>query len=147
MTIHHDFEAGRAHHVQARAREIRAGLPGQLRQQRLRTAALLYGPLCSMDVLRARIAGSIPWKFGLIRFAKLESIERTEVVIPDDVLVTYADAVDLGLFARFMVARATYYWLPQPNPWLVAVIGGTDRWVSITRWEDEGPRALERGAA
>jgi hypothetical protein len=46
-----------------------------------------------------------------------------------------------------MVARATYYWVPQPNPWLVAVIAGTDRWVSITRWEDEGPRALERGAA
>ena len=72
-----------------------------------------------MDALRARIAGSIPWKFGLVRFAKLEPIERTEVVIPDDVLVTYADAVDLGLFARFMVARATYYWVPQPNPWLV----------------------------
>jgi hypothetical protein len=58
-----------------------------------------------MDALRARIAESIPWQFGLVRFARLESIERTEVVISDDVLVTYADAVDLGLFARCMVAR------------------------------------------
>jgi hypothetical protein len=105
MTVHHNFEAESEHDIHARAREIRAGLPGQLRQQRLRTAALLYGPLCSMDELRVRIAGSIPRRFGLIRLARLESIERTEVVIPDEVLVIYADAVDRGLFARFMVAR------------------------------------------
>jgi hypothetical protein len=147
MTVHHNFEAESEHDIHARAREIRAGLPGQLRQQRLRTAALLYGPLCSMDELRVRIAGSIPRRFGLIRLARLESIERTEVVIPDDVLVTYAEAVDRGLFARFMIARATYYWVPQPNPWLVAVVGGSERWVAITRWHDDGPRSVELGAA
>jgi hypothetical protein len=146
MTVHHDFEAESGQYIHARAREIRAGLPGQLRQQRLRTAALLYGPLCSMDELRARIARSIPRKLGLVRLARLESIERTEVVIPDEVLVTYAEAVDRGLFARFMVARATYYWVPQPNPWLVAVIGGTERWVAIARWEDDPAVGADLGA-
>jgi hypothetical protein len=138
MSLHgHDFEISRDRPVHARAREIRAGLPGQLRQQRLRTAALLYGPVCSMDELRTRIAESIPRTFGLIRFARLEPIERTEVVIPDEVLVLYADALEHGLFARFMVARPTYYWVPQPHFWLVAVIAGSERWVSITRWEND----------
>jgi hypothetical protein len=90
-----------------------------------------------MDELRARIARSLPWRLGSVRRARLEPIEATEIVIPDEILVKYDDALELGLFSRFMVARAAYYWALQPNPWLVAEIAGTERWVAIARWEED----------
>ena len=134
MTSPHRAHAGE-HGLEARARAIRAGLPGQLRQQRSTTAALLYGPLRSFEQLRLQIAHSIPRRPGYIRLAKLETIEQTEVVIPDEILAQYDDALDHGLFARFMVGRPTYYWSPQPCPWLVAVVAETERWVTIARWD------------
>jgi hypothetical protein len=94
-----------------------------------------------MDELRARIAGSLPWTFGSVRCARLEPIEDTEIVIPDEILVKYDDALQLGLFSRFMVARAAYYLAPQPNPWLVAEVAGSERWVAIARWDEALPHA------
>jgi hypothetical protein len=119
----------------ARAQEIRAGLPGQLRQQRLSTASLLYGRLGSQDDVRAQIARSLPWRPGAIRRARLETLQQTEVVIPDEVLVKYDDAVQLGLFSHFMVGRAAYYFTVQGPCWLVAEIADSERWVAIARWE------------
>jgi hypothetical protein len=136
MSVHGDAGIGSERQLAARAQEIRAGLPGQLRQQRLGTASLLYGPVCSQDELRARIASSLPWKLGSIRRARLEPIEQTEIVIPDEILVKYDDAVQLGLFSRFMLGRPAY-WLAVHDPrWLVAEIADTERWVAIARWQE-----------
>ena len=120
--------------VRARAQEIRASLPGQLRHERLSTAALLYGRLSSLDELHARIARSLPWKLGAIRRTRVEPIEQAEIPIPDEVLVTYADTLQLGLFSRFLIARPAYYFTPQTGVWLVAEVADTERWAVIARW-------------
>jgi hypothetical protein len=120
--------------LHARVRDIRAGLPGQLRQQRLRSAALLYGPLYSLDEVHRRLALTLPPRFGCMRRVRVVSIERAEIVLPDEVLLAYDDALQAGVFARFLVATPAYYWWPQRTAWLVAQVDGTARWAVLTRW-------------
>jgi len=117
--------------VHARVRDIRAGLPGQLRQQRLQTASLLYGPLYSLDEVHQRIAGSLPFRFGALRRVRVVPIERADVLLPDDMLLAYDDAFRSGVFARFLVATPAYYWRAQTGAWLVAQVDGTTRWAIL----------------
>jgi hypothetical protein len=123
--------------VRARAREIRANLPGQLRRERLTTAALLYGQLCSLDDLHRRLARTLPWRPGYVRRLSVVPIERADTLLPDEVLVTYDDAAQLGIFGRFLVAIPAYYWRPCGDPWLIAEVEGTERWAVLTRWDGE----------
>jgi hypothetical protein len=123
--------------VLARVRHIRAGLPGQLRRHRLRTASLLYGPLYTVDEAHRRIAGTLPFRFGWVRRVRVVPIERSETLLPDDVLLRYDDAAQAGVFSRFLVATPAYYWWPQPEAWLLAEVDGTARWAVLARWRDE----------
>jgi hypothetical protein len=128
------FEPESDDDVRSRIRHIRAGLPGQLRQERLATAALLYGPLCSLDDVHRRIACTLPRVFGSVRRTKVAPIDRAEIFIPDEVLLKYDDAVQLGVFSRFLVVTPAYYWSPRGDPWLVGEVEGTDRWAFIVGW-------------
>ena len=123
--------------VRARARDIRATLPGQLRHERLATAALLYGPLRSLDDVHRRLARTLPWRPGLVRRVSVIAIEGTEVPLPDEVLVAYDDALQLGIFARFLVATPAYYWRPRGDPSLIAEVDGTERWAILASWSSE----------
>src|SRR6267378_3499118 len=96
-----------------RARAVRARLPGQMLHERLEHAALAYGPL----------------------YALLEPIESYRERIPDHALLKYDDAVQSGLFDKFWVATPTYYQKRQVDPWIVAEVGGADRWAVIARWD------------
>ncbi|HET7342120.1 MAG TPA: hypothetical protein VFL90_11695 [Methylomirabilota bacterium] len=125
------------HELQARVRDIRAGLPGQLRQQRLRTAALLYGPLYSLDEVHARLARTLPWRWGWLRRVRVEAIERADTLLPDEVLLAYDDAVQAGVFSRFLVATPSYYWRAAAEFWLVAEVQGTGRWAILAHGRDE----------
>lgn len=133
--------------VHARLRTIRAGLPGQLRQQRLQTASLLYGPLYSLDEVHRRIARTLPWRLGCVRRVRMVPIERADVLLPDDILLAYDDAFRAAVFGRFLVATPAYYWWPQPDPWLVAQVDATTRWAILTRGAEtnQGAGALTRG--
>ena len=122
------------HDVEARIRDIRAGLPGQLRQQRLRTASLLFGPLYSLDEIHQRIAHTLPFRFGCVRRLRVTPIELSEIVMSDDVLLRYDAAVQLGVFSRFLVGTPAYYWWCAPDAWLIADVAGTDRWAVLSHW-------------
>lgn len=137
MNVHHDSDSYRERDARARIRDIRAGLPGQLRQERLATAALLYGPLCSLDQVHHRIARTLPWLFGSVRRVTVTPVDQSDTVLPDEILLKYDDAVQLGVFSRFLVAIPAYYWSPRGDPWLVAKVDGTDRWAFIIGWHVE----------
>ena len=137
--------------LRMRAREVRAGLPGQLRRERLTTAALLYGPLASLDEVHVRLARTLPWRPGYVRRLLVEPIERSEAPLPDDVLVKCDDAVQLGIFSRFLVATPAYYWRACGSPWLIAEVHETERWAVIVGWDAEAtdytqPRGLKSAA-
>ena len=121
-------------HLEARIRDIRAGLPGQLRQQRLRTASLVFGPLYSLDQIHRRIAGTLPFRLGSVRRLRVTPIEQAEIIIPEDVLLRYDEAVQAGVFARFLVGTPAYYWRPAGDAWLVAEVAGTERWAVLAHW-------------
>ena len=121
-------------HLEARIRDIRAGLPGQLRRQRLRTASLMFGPLYSLDQIHRRIARTLPFRFGSVRRLRVTPIEQAEIVIPEDILLRYDEAVQAGVFARFLVGTPAYYWRPAADAWLVAEVAGTDRWAVLAHW-------------
>lgn len=118
-----------------RARTIRARLPGQMLQERLETAQLLYGPLYALTEIRQRVGETLPRRFGYVRSAVLEPIEAYRERIPDAALLKFDDAVLSGLFAKFWVATPTYYQERQVDPWIVAEVAGSDRWAVITRWD------------
>jgi hypothetical protein len=120
--------------IRARLRALRAGLPHQACHARVATASLVFGPLYSTEDLHRRIARTLPRRLGLVRRVKLATIDRAETVIPDHVLLRYDDAVDLGVFSRFLVARPAYYWRPAGVPWLVGLVAGTEQWGVIARW-------------
>lgn len=120
--------------LEARIHDIRAGLPGQLRQQRLRTASLIFGPLYSLDQVHHRIAHTLPFRFGGLRRMCVTPIERAEIIIPEDVLLRYDEAVHSGLFSRFLVGTPAYYWWPTSDAWLVAEVAGTERWAVLAHW-------------
>jgi hypothetical protein len=121
--------------VVARARAIRARLPGQMLRQRQETAELCYGPLYSLAEVRQRVGEVLPRRFGYVRGAALEPIEQYREPIPDEVLVKYDEAQQSGCFSKFWVATPTYYQERQVDPWIVAEVDGTDRWAVIARWD------------
>jgi hypothetical protein len=119
----------------SRLRAIRSRLPGQMLQERIETAALLYGPLYSLAEIRQHVAATLPRKVGFVRGAAMEPIEAYREPIPDEALVKYDDAVQTGLFSRFLVATPAYYREQQVDPWIIGeVTGNTDRWVVIAQW-------------
>jgi hypothetical protein len=122
------------HNLEARIRDIRAGLPGQLRRQRLKTASLVFGPLYSLDEIHRRIARTLPFRFGGVRRVRVTPIEQAELLIPEDVLLRYDEAVQAGVFSRFLVATPAYYWWPTRDAWLLAAVAGTDRWAVLAHW-------------
>ncbi|HZF04188.1 MAG TPA: hypothetical protein VE932_07655 [Patescibacteria group bacterium] len=121
--------------VLARVRTIRARLPGQMLHERLQTAQLTYGPLYTLAEIRQRVGEVLPRRLGYVRSAVLEPIESYREAIPAHALVKYDDAVQSGLFEKFWVATPTYYQERQVDPWIVAEVGGADRWAVIARWD------------
>ena len=121
--------------VLARVRAIRARLPGQMLQERLETAQLTYGPLYTLAEIRQHVGEVLPRRLGYVRSAVLEPIESYREAIPAHALVKYDDAVQGGLFEKFWVATPTYYQERQVDPWIVAEVGGADRWAVIARWD------------
>src|SRR5882724_11770935 len=121
--------------VLARVRTIRARLPGQMLHERLQTAQLTYGPLYTLAEIRQRVGEVLPRRLGYVRSAVLERIESYREAIPAHALVKYDDAVQSGLFEKFWVVTPTYYQERQVDPWIVAEVGGADRWAVIARWD------------
>jgi hypothetical protein len=121
--------------VERRVRAIRSRLPGQGVRERLEMAALSYGPLYSLAQIRQRVGEVLPRRLGYVRGASLEPIEQYQLLIPDEALLKYDDAVRSGLFGKFWVATPTYYQERQVDPWIVAEIEGTDRWAVIVSWD------------
>jgi len=121
--------------VLARVRAIRARLPGQMLQERLESAQLAYGPLYTLAEIRQRVGEVLPRRLGYVRSAVLEPIDSYREAIPGSALLKYDDAVQSGLFAKFWVATPTYYQERQVDPWIVAEVGGADRWAVIARWD------------
>ena len=119
----------------ARARAVRARLPGQMLAEREATAQLYYGPLYSLAEVRQRVGEVLPRRFGYVRSAALEPIEQYRGRIPDEALLKYDDALQRGVFSKFWVATPTYYQERQLDPWIVAEVGGGDRWAVIARWD------------
>jgi hypothetical protein len=119
----------------ARARAIRSRLSGQMLSHRLEMAALCYGPLYSLAEIRQRVGAVLPRRLGYVRGASLEPIETYASPIPDEALLKYDDAARTGLFSKFQVATPTYYQERQVDPWIVAEVDGSDRWVVIARWD------------
>jgi hypothetical protein len=122
--------------VPERIRTIRRRLPGQMRKERLESAALHWGPLYSMAEIRSRIGETLPRRLGYVRSAAVEPIEAYSGRIPDEALLRYDDAAQTGIFSRFLVATPTYYQERQLDPWIVAEVAGTDRWVVIAQWPE-----------
>lgn len=118
-----------------RAREIRSRLPGQMLSHRLEMAALYYGPLYSLAEIRQNVGSVLPRRLGYVRGASLEPIETYASAIPDEALLKYDDAARSGLFSKFWVATPTYYQERQVDPWIVAEVDGSDRWVVVARWD------------
>jgi hypothetical protein len=141
MTVSPGYGARNQSDRRERVRDIRSGLPGQVRQARLVTASMLYGPLCSLDELHGRIARTLPARFGSVRRARVVPIEQSETLIPDDTLLKYDDAVQLELFSRFVIATPAYWFGEEGDPWLIGNVAGTERWAVIARWGDENRRA------
>jgi hypothetical protein len=137
MTVSPGYGARSERDRRQRAHEIRAGLPGQARQARLMTASMLYGPLCSLDALHRRIARALPLQLGHVRHVRMSPIEQSDALIPDDVLLRYDEAVQLSVFARFLIATPAYWFGAHGDPWLVAEVAGTDRWAVIARWGED----------
>jgi len=119
----------------ARAHSIRARLPGQMLLERIETAAMVFGPLYSLQEIYTRVAETLPRRIGYVRNAVTEPIESYPVRIPDEVLLRYDDAVQSGLFGKFMVATPTYYREPQLDPWIIAEVVGSERWAVIAQWD------------
>jgi hypothetical protein len=119
----------------ARARAIRARLPGQVFRERLDAAAIEFGPLYTLVQIRERVAETLPSKFGYRRTAVLEPIESYRDRIPDDALLKYDAAVARGLFTRFWVATPAYREERQIDPWIIGEVADADAYAVIARWE------------
>jgi len=120
--------------VTARARSIRAQLPGQVLSERIELANVAYGPLLPKAEVRQRVAETLPRRLGFVRGAKLELIETYRDRIPDDALLKYDDALRSELFARFWVATPVYYEQRQVDPWILGEVAGTELCAVIAQW-------------
>jgi hypothetical protein len=118
-----------------RLRAIRAGLPGQMLREHLQTARVCYGMLYTEAEIMKRVADTLLPRVGFVRGAILEPIEAYNRPIPDDALIKYDDAVQTGVFSRFLVATPRYYSQRQVDPWIVGQVVGTELWAVIAQWD------------
>jgi hypothetical protein len=118
-----------------RAERVRRRLPGQMRQERLEQARLRFGPLYTREEIAVRVAETLPRRFGYVRSAGFEPIEDYVAPIPPDALVKYDDARLTELFGKFLVVTPRYYEQPQVDPWIVAEVVGSGRFVVIAQWD------------
>lgn len=118
-----------------RLRAIRAGLPGQMLRERLQTARVCYGMLYTEGEIRKKVADTLLPRVGFVRGAVLEPIAAYSRPIPDDALIKYDDAVQTGVFSRFLVATPRYYGQRQADPWIVGQVVGTELWAVIAQWD------------
>jgi hypothetical protein len=118
-----------------RLRAIRVGLPGQMLRERRQTARACYGMLYTEAEIRKKVADTLPPRVGLVRGAVLEPIENYRPPIPDGALIKYDDAVQAGLFSKFLVATPRYYGQRQVDPWIVGQVVGTELWAVIAQWD------------
>jgi len=95
-----------------------------------------------VDEMHQRIARTLPFVTGGWRRVRMTPIERTDLVLPDDVLLAYDEAARAGVFGRFFIATPAYWWRPQGGAWLVADVDGTTRWAIVARIAeyDDRPR-------
>jgi hypothetical protein len=121
-----------------RLRAIRARLPGQMVRERLQTARLSYGMLYAEAEIRKKVADTLPPRVGFVRGADLEPIEAYTRLIPDDALLKYDDAVQTGMFSRFLVATPRYYSQRQVDPWIVGQVVGAELWAVVAQWDVAG---------
>jgi hypothetical protein len=121
--------------VAARARQIRARLPGQMVRERLDTARVMYGELHTRAELEHKVAVTLASRLGYRRTAVLEPIESYRPRIPDDALVKYDDAVRTGLFESFLVATPAYRAERQSDPWIVGEVREAGVFAVIAQWE------------
>ena len=119
----------------ARIREIRSRLPGQVLRERIDMARVCYGPLYTLAEVRQKVGQTLPRRTGFVRGAALEPIEEYRLNIPDEALLKYDDAFKSGLFTRFWVATPTYYQERQVDPWILGEVTGTDRYAVIAQWD------------
>jgi hypothetical protein len=82
-----------------------------------------------------KVAEVLPRRVGFVRGTALQPIETYSGRIPDDALLKWDDAVQSGLFSKFMVATPTYYSERQVDPWIVGEVEGTDRWAVVAQWD------------
>jgi hypothetical protein len=118
----------------ARARAIRATLPGQVLTERVDMARATYGPLYTLAELRERVGATLPRKLGYVRSATLEPIESYRERIPDDALLKYDEALRSGLFDKFWVATPTYYQERQVDPWIIGQVSGAELFAVLAQW-------------
>jgi hypothetical protein len=118
-----------------RLRAIRAGLPGQMLRERLQTARVCYGMLYTEAEIRKKVADTLPPRVGFVRGAVLEPIETYSRPIPDQALIKYDDAIQTGVFSRFLVATPRYYGQRQVDPWIVGQVVSTELWAVIAQWD------------
>jgi hypothetical protein len=118
-----------------RLRAIRAGLPGQMVRERQQTARVCYGMLYTEAEIRKKVADTLLPRVGFLRGAVLEPIENYSRPIPDDALLKYDDAVQTGVFSRFLVATPRYYGQRQVDPWIVGQVVGSELWAVIAQWD------------
>jgi hypothetical protein len=121
--------------VAARLQAIRSRLPGQMRAERVKEAELRYGSLYTLADIRRRVAETLALRVGYVRSAVFEPVEAYAEPIPAEALLKYDDAVQSGLFSKFLVATPRYYESRQTDPWLVGEVAGTDRYAVIAYWE------------
>lgn len=126
---------GASSNVAERVRAIRQRLPGQVRRERIQTAAAVYGPLHTRAQVESQVGDTLPPRFGQRRTAILEPIEQYRDFIPDEALLKFADATESGLFVRFWVARPAYRADAQADPWIIAEVDGADLFAVIARWD------------
>ncbi len=122
--------------VAARIRSIRARLPGQMQRERLETAALLYGPLYTLQDIRTRVGETLPRRIGYVRSAVIEPVETYRARIPDEALLRFDEASQSGLFSKFMVVTPTYYQERQMDPWIIGEVTGSDQWAVVAQWDE-----------
>ncbi len=120
--------------TEARLRNIRARLPGQMLEERIETAHACHGALYTLAEIRKNVAKTLPRRIGRMRGAVLEPIEKYRDPIPADVLLKYDEAVHSGLFAKFWVATPAYYEQRQVDPWIVGEIEGARLCALIAQW-------------
>jgi hypothetical protein len=118
-----------------RLRAIRAGLPGQMLRERQQIARVRYGMLYTQAEIRKKVADTLLSRVGFVRGAVLEPIETYSRPIPDDALIKYDDAVQTGVFSKFLVATPRYYSQRQADPWIVGQVVGTELWAVIAQWD------------